>query len=144
MKWYETEDPDDLDEEDTEAFGALRKVRETNRPHRHVSQLPIQDLRTFMDSVLVVDQDLVTGAVRTLALNTLSAYQSGVTLKWSDAELAVYLVYIFGEINKCKPYSSISLFSSSHLLVSWRQRPGSILPNTSLADKRATQRDRLL
>jgi len=55
-----------------------------------------------MDSVLMVDQDLVTDAVRTLALNTLSAYRSGVSVKWHDAELAIYLVYIFGEINKSK------------------------------------------
>ena len=61
-----------------------------------------QELRTFMDSTLLVDPDLVTESVRTLALNTLSAYQNGVTLKWNDAELAVYLVYIFGEINKCE------------------------------------------
>lgn len=55
-----------------------------------------------MDSVLMIDQDLVTDAVRTLALNTLSAYTSGVPVKWHDAELAIYLVYVFGEINKSK------------------------------------------
>ena len=54
-----------------------------------------------MDSVLVIDPTPVTDAVRTLALNTLEAYQNGVSIKWNDAELAVYLVYIFGEINKC-------------------------------------------
>jgi exportin-T len=59
-----------------------------------------------MDSVLVVDPSLVTGAVQTLAMNTLNAYQSGAAVKWNDAELAVYLVYIFGEINKCEPVSS--------------------------------------
>ena len=64
-----------------------------------------QDLRTFMDSVLVIDPSLVTGAVQTLAMNTLNAYQSGVAVKWNDAELAVYLVYIFGEINKCERIS---------------------------------------
>ena len=53
-----------------------------------------------MDSILVIDPNLVTEAVRTLALNTLTAYQNGVALKWNDAELAVYLVFIFGEINK--------------------------------------------
>ncbi|KAF7971065.1 hypothetical protein HWV62_22119 [Athelia sp. TMB] len=83
MKWDEDADPDDMDEDDKTAFEGLRK-----------------DLRTFMDSVLMVDQDLVTEAVRTLALNTLSAYTSGVPVKWHDAELAIYLVYIFGEINK--------------------------------------------
>ena len=55
-----------------------------------------------MDSILSIDQDLVTGAVRTLALNTITAYQNGVSIKWYDAELAVYLVYMFGEINKSK------------------------------------------
>ena len=58
-----------------------------------------------MDSVLVIDLSLVTGAVQTLAMNTLNAYQNGVGVKWNDAELAVYLVYIFGEINKCEPAS---------------------------------------
>lgn len=52
-----------------------------------------------MDSMLLIDPDLVTGSLRTLALNTLSAFH-GVNMKWNDAELAVYLVYIFGEINK--------------------------------------------
>lgn len=59
-----------------------------------------------MDACLMIEPDLVTDAVRALALNTLTAYQNGVVLKWNDAELAVYLVYIFGEINKCEPYSS--------------------------------------
>ena len=54
----------------------------------------------------MIDQDLVTEAVRTLALNTLSAYTNGVPVKWHDAELAIYLVYIFGEINKSKDIST--------------------------------------
>jgi exportin-T len=53
-----------------------------------------------MDSILTIDQELVTEEISKLALQTISAYQSGQTLKWNDAELGVYLVYIFGEINK--------------------------------------------
>lgn len=53
-----------------------------------------------MDAVFTLDQDLVTDAVRTLSLQTLSAYRSGMPLNWNDAELAVYLVYLFGEIMK--------------------------------------------
>ncbi|KAH7927937.1 ARM repeat-containing protein [Leucogyrophana mollusca] len=83
MKWDDEEDPSDMDEEDMAAFDGLRK-----------------ELRLFMDSVLAIDHDLVTQAVQTLALNTLSAYRNGVSLEWFDAELAVYLVFIFGEINK--------------------------------------------
>ena len=60
----------------------------------------VQDLRSFLDSILSVDQDLVTDAVQRLAINTITAYQNGLSLKWNDAELGIYLVFIFGEINK--------------------------------------------
>ncbi|KAI0775191.1 ARM repeat-containing protein [Trametes elegans] len=83
LKWDEESDPEDMDEDDKAAFEDLRK-----------------ELRTFMDSTLMIDPELVTESVRTLALNTLTAYQNGVSLKWNEAELAIYLVYIFGEINK--------------------------------------------
>lgn len=83
MKWDEEPDPDDADEDDIAEFDKMRK-----------------DLRVFLDSILSIDQNLVTDAVRTLAVNTITAYRSGVSIKWNDAELGVYLVYIFGEINK--------------------------------------------
>lgn len=53
-----------------------------------------------MDSILTIQPDLVTTTVRALVLATLSRYSSGVQVEWNDAELAVYLVYIFGEISK--------------------------------------------
>ncbi|KAJ3496967.1 hypothetical protein NMY22_g19748 [Coprinellus aureogranulatus] len=83
MKWDEEAEPDDVDDDDNAEFEKMRK-----------------DLRTFMDSILTVDQDLVTNAIQTLALQTISAYRSGQQLKWNDAELGIYLVFIFGEINK--------------------------------------------
>ena len=49
----------------------------------------------------------MTEAVRTLALNTIAAYQSGTTVKWNDAELGIYLVYIFGEIDKSMPLFAV-------------------------------------
>lgn len=83
FKWEEDADPDDMDEDDKAAFETLRK-----------------DLRTFLDAVLVIDQDLVTDAVRTLSINTLTAYRNGAAIKWTDAELSLYLIFIYGEINK--------------------------------------------
>ncbi|KAF9223423.1 ARM repeat-containing protein [Gyrodon lividus] len=83
LKWDKADDPTDMDEEDVVAFDGLRK-----------------DLRTFTDSILTIEPDLVTIAVRTLVLETLAAYRNGVNVEWHDAELAVYLVYIFGEISK--------------------------------------------
>jgi exportin-T len=60
----------------------------------------LQELRSLMDSVLSIDQDLVVEAIRTHALRTLQIYASGTVIKWNDAELAIYLIFIFGEINK--------------------------------------------
>jgi exportin-T len=53
-----------------------------------------------MDSVLSIDQELVVETIRTHALQTLQLYSSGTAIKWNDAELAIYLIFIFGEINK--------------------------------------------
>ncbi|KAI0264504.1 ARM repeat-containing protein [Gloeopeniophorella convolvens] len=83
MRWEEDADLDDIDEDDRAAFEYLRK-----------------ELRSFMDSVLSIDQDLVLEAIRTHALQTLQLYATGAAVKWHDAELAVYLIFIFGEINK--------------------------------------------
>jgi len=66
-------------------------------------------LRVFLDSILSIDQNLVTDAVRTLAVNTITAYRSGVSIKWNDAELGVYLVYIFGEINKSASFKNLKI-----------------------------------
>lgn len=83
MRWNKDDDPNDMDEDDITAFELLRK-----------------DLRSFMDSISTIDPDLVTQAVRTLVLNTLSRYRNGPSVEWHDAELAVFLVYIFGEVSK--------------------------------------------
>jgi exportin-T len=55
-----------------------------------------------MDSILAIDSALVVDAIRAKALETLSAYRNGATVSWIDAELAIYLIFIFGEINKSK------------------------------------------
>lgn len=55
-----------------------------------------------LDSIASIEQDIVIREIQTLVLNTFAAFETGSQLKWNDAELAVYLVYIFGDINKCK------------------------------------------
>ncbi|PFH52965.1 hypothetical protein AMATHDRAFT_55850 [Amanita thiersii Skay4041] len=83
LKWDEDTYTEEIDDDENAEFERLRK-----------------ELRTFMDSILAIHQDLVTEAVHSLALKTITAYQNCASLKWSEAELGVYLVYIFGEINK--------------------------------------------
>ncbi|KAJ7650297.1 armadillo-type protein [Roridomyces roridus] len=53
-----------------------------------------KELRVLMDAVTLVDLDLVTDAMRTLTLNTIGAFQSGMPSS------PAHLVYMFGEINK--------------------------------------------
>ncbi|KAJ3865292.1 armadillo-type protein [Lentinula novae-zelandiae] len=83
MKWDVEADPTDVDDDENDEFERLRK-----------------ELRIFMDSILAIDQDLVTDSVRQYALTTIEAYKSRAEVKWNEAELGIYLVYIFGEINK--------------------------------------------
>ncbi|KIO34261.1 hypothetical protein M407DRAFT_16794 [Tulasnella calospora MUT 4182] len=94
MKWDKDigDDEDDFEDMDEDDKGAFEKMR--------------VDLRNLMDSILNVDEQLVTNAVRALAVASLSAYgaarASGADpaggLPWQDAELAVYLVYVYGEL----------------------------------------------
>lgn len=49
---------------------------------------------------------MVVTVVQRLVMETLSAYQSGKQLRWHEVELAVYLVYIFGDINKGASFTS--------------------------------------
>jgi hypothetical protein len=67
-----------------------------------------------MDSVLSIDQDLVIEAIRTDALQTLQLHASGTPIKWNDAELAIYLIFIFGEINKS--VLALSFATTIHVL----------------------------
>jgi exportin-T len=46
----------------------------------------------------MIDQNLVTNAIHA-ALNILSSYGNGAHVPWNEAELAMYLVFIYGEIN---------------------------------------------
>lgn len=113
MKWDDEEDPSDLDDDDFSAFETLRKVALMSL----AASSPLtffQDLKLSMDAVFTIDQDLVTNAVRTMSLQTLSAYRSGMSLNWNDAELAVYLVYIFGEIVKSTGQITVITQALSH------------------------------
>ncbi len=97
-----------------------------------------------MDATFVIDQGLVSDALSTLALNTMNAYQRGVSVKWNDAELAVYIVYIYGEINKSDFCRSFTISHRSDLDVYSRfERSDSILSHTSLSRQRKAEGNRL-
>lgn len=85
LRWEEDSDPDDSDDDDAVEFHKMRK-----------------DLRTFLDAAVVIDQEHSTGAVQSFAMRTFHDYSDGVPLPWNDAELGVYLVYIYGEICRCQ------------------------------------------
>lgn len=62
------------------------------------SYVRLQDLRVFLDSIQTLDNELVTSMIHTVAITTLTAFEGGVNIKWQDAELAIHLVYLYGEI----------------------------------------------
>src|SRR5258708_30424198 len=100
LKWDPDTSPDDLEQDERAAFESMRKVckkyvfrqRDTNF---NASQ---QDLRKFIDAVLVLDVDIVTRALSAHAHAVLIEYENGTQLTWVDAELAIYLVYLYGEL----------------------------------------------
>ena len=51
--------------------------------------------------------------VKSLVMNTLAEYERGAPVDWNVAELAIYLVFIFGEINKCKSLAHLRIFVRS-------------------------------
>ncbi|KAJ1307606.1 hypothetical protein OPQ81_001701 [Rhizoctonia solani] len=81
MRWNPDDDPDELDDDDRVSFETLRS-----------------DLRLFLDSISAIDEELVASAIKTLAMNTLTRADDNVG--WADAELSVYLVYLYGEFQK--------------------------------------------
>jgi exportin-T len=71
-----------------------------------------------MDAVTVIDQNLVTGPVHALAMNTLTEYRNSTPVKWNDAELALYLVYSYGEMNKSRSHHFYRKFCA-HRVYRW-------------------------
>lgn len=102
MKWDEEQDPEDMDDDDKHAFETFRKVTPLLRLTVCHSNAFQGDLRVHLDSISVIETDLVLKTVESLIMTTFSSYQTGSPLKWNEVELAVYLVYIFGDINKSK------------------------------------------
>lgn len=54
-----------------------------------------------MDHIYSIDEDLVNAYVQRVAMATLQqASQPGATVSWQDVELAVYLIFLYGELQK--------------------------------------------
>jgi len=115
MRWDADAVPDELDEDEIQMFETLRK-----------------DLRGFVDAILGMDKDLVASAVQQLSLNTLKVIESGVEVPWQDAELAVFLVFIYGELTRCKSslffpqLRMVLIFVIQHR----QQQEGELLPSS--------------
>lgn len=51
-----------------------------------------------MDTIYTLDSELITGAVAERAQSALEVYEGGGELSWDQAELAIYLVFMYGEL----------------------------------------------
>ena len=61
----------------------------------------MQNLRVIGDAIATLDLELYADAVRSIVIATIDAYESGgavaASLSWQRLELAMYLLYGFGE-----------------------------------------------
>jgi len=67
----------------------------------------------------VLDVDIVTQALSDHAHNVLIVYENGTQLTWVDAELAIYLVYLYGELGtkeKGEPFEYLVLLPNRFYL----------------------------
>jgi exportin-T len=63
----------------------------------------------------MLDNDLVTEAISQRAQTALDAYEAGTELPWETAELAIYLVFMYGELGGKDKGTLLALPSLDHL-----------------------------
>lgn len=56
--------------------------------------------RSIIESISQIEKSLHTEVVARIVVSTLEAVKAGQTVPWQQAELAVHLVYTFGELSK--------------------------------------------
>lgn len=56
--------------------------------------------RAIIESISQIERTLHTEVVARIVVSTLEAIKGGQQVPWQQAELAVHLVYTFGELNK--------------------------------------------
>lgn len=71
-------------------------------PNVLIKKKPWQSCRSFIESIAQIDKSLHTEVVARIVIATLDAYASGgaAAVPWQQAELAMHLVYTFGEVSK--------------------------------------------
>jgi len=79
------EDDDDVDPEEIEAFMEMRRM-----------------LRSVVDAIAEIDPELFNNKVGGLVMDIYNAIRSNgpASVSWQQAELAVYMTYVFGETQK--------------------------------------------
>jgi exportin-T len=80
-EWGAGSDDDEPDDDDMEAFGELRK-----------------GLKSFMDGIASLDVSLYTDATVEVVRSTLANFVNGQNPSWQRVELALQLLYLFGEL----------------------------------------------
>ena len=101
-----------------------------------IRSLDSQTCRTFIESVALIDKDLHTDVVARIVVSTLDTLRSrGVDgVPWQQAELALNLVYTFGELNKNNTRAAFYDLPADLLTKAGRDRAHRISINKSIAD----------
>ncbi len=99
---------EDADPEEVEAFMDMRRVSVVCARDRQVHTslpalpLPPQILRSTLDAIAEIDPELFNNKVGGLVMDIYNAIRSNgpSSVSWQQAELAVYMTYVFGETQK--------------------------------------------
>ncbi|ORX37714.1 tRNA binding protein [Kockovaella imperatae] len=90
--------------------------------------------RSFIESVAQIDKDLHTDIVARIVLSTFDALARSETVPWQQAELALHLVYTFGELNKANSRAAFYNLPADLLSKAGRDRAHRLSINKSLGE----------
>ena len=92
---WEAPTGEDLDPDDDLAMLQAKRL-----VSRSMDGADSQMCRTYIESIAQIDRNLHKEVVARIVVDTLQAVQAGSSVSWQQAELALHLVYTFGELAK--------------------------------------------
>lgn len=112
-EWGGDDDDDDGEDEVVTAFLDMRRVSLDDPLTKALTFLTkvssVQQLKMLFDAIAWIDFDLFSNSVRQLIVTTLDSVDSGSSnLDWKDVELALYVLYLYGEPASKGGYMSTS------------------------------------
>lgn len=112
MPWGLGGEDSEIDADELELFMEKRKVRSLARDRISLlTMVDLQRLKTELDGVATIDPALFNNMIIGYIVDIYDTVQTrgSAAVPWQRAELAVYLTYIYGEIQRCESGLDVGL-----------------------------------